>query len=350
MKAEKPTTKTASGNAHRVPPPQKKGGKQSQYGFRRGRSAATALNAAHATWLWGRSKGEVVGFLAFDLTAAFDTISSAQLLPKLEKMGVLGKQLDWFQNYLSGGWQMVEWRGSRSNTAEVNFGCRQGSILGPILFLALVADMPLHVGKDNLVCYADDTEIWVLAKSPDVVASVLEARASSFTSFVASCGLILNTAKTQLMISGQKRGRDFTMMVGGDPIKPSSELKLLGVSFDSALTTRPQQVCLVAAARQRASRIARLAHHLPRGPYLRQLAFGLFYGKLSYAITTIVPPRSDGPPPSALVHAIEVALRDVAWTLAGKKREDRIKMEDLHALANIPTLNELVVKALASEA
>jgi hypothetical protein len=62
-----------------------------QYGFRRGRSAATALNAAHATWLRGRSKGEVVGILAFDLTAAFDTISSAQLLPKLEKMGVLGK-------------------------------------------------------------------------------------------------------------------------------------------------------------------------------------------------------------------------------------------------------------------
>jgi hypothetical protein len=320
-----------------------------QYGFRRGRSAATALNAAHATWLRGRSKGEVVGILAFDLTAAFDTISSAQLLPKLEKMGVLGKQLDWFQDYLSGGRQMVEWRGSRSNTAEVNFGCRQGSILGPILFLALVADMPLHVGKDNLVCYADDTAIWASAKSHDVVASVLEARASSFASYVASCGLILNTAKTQLMISGLKRGQDFTVMVGGDPIKPSSELELLGVSFDSALTTRPQQVRLAAAARQRASRIARLAHHLPRGPYLRQLAFGLFYGKLSYAITTIVPPRSDGPP-SALVHAIEVALRDVARTLAGKKREDRIKMEDLHALANIPTLNELVVKALASEA
>jgi hypothetical protein len=191
---------------------------------------------------------------------------------------------------------MVEWCGSRSNTAEVNFGCRQGSILEPILFLALVADMPLHVGKDNLVCYADDTAIWASAKSPDVVASVLEARASSFASYVASCGLILNTAKTQLMISGLKRGRDFTVMVGGDPIKPSSELELLGVSFDSALTTRPQQVRLAAAARQRASRIARLAHHLPRGPYLRQLAFGLFYRKLSYTITTIVPPQVGRPP------------------------------------------------------
>jgi hypothetical protein len=206
--------------------------------------------------------------------------------------------------------------------------------------------MPLHVGKDNLVCYADDTAIWASAKSPDVVASVLEARASSFASYVASCGLILNTAKTQLMILGLKRGRDFTVMVGGDPIKPSSELELLGVSFDSALTTRPQQVRLAAAARQRASRIARLAHHLPRGPYLRQLAFGLFYGKLSYAITTIVPPRSDGPP-LALIHAIEVALRDVARTLAGKKGRTGSRWK---ALTNIPTLNELVVKALASEA
>jgi hypothetical protein len=86
--------------------------------------------------------GVVVGVLAFDLMAAFDTVDTAVLLPKLEKLGFRGKLLQWFSSYLTGGKQCVAWNGTRLDFVVVRYRVRQGSILGPMLYLIHVADMP----------------------------------------------------------------------------------------------------------------------------------------------------------------------------------------------------------------
>jgi hypothetical protein len=106
-----------------------------------------ALATAHATWLGAAEAGKIIGVLAaFDLSAAFDTLDPAVLIPKLEALGLLGSSLRWFLSYLTGGSQMVDWEGLRSSTAKVHFGVRQSSILGPLLFLIHVADLPDAVG------------------------------------------------------------------------------------------------------------------------------------------------------------------------------------------------------------
>jgi hypothetical protein len=78
-----------------------------QYGFRPKRSCTTALAHAHAGWLTGAKRGQVVGIMAFNLSAAFDTVAAEQLLPKLQSLGVSGRALAWFKSYLTGDSQQV---------------------------------------------------------------------------------------------------------------------------------------------------------------------------------------------------------------------------------------------------
>ena len=74
----------------------------SQYGFLPGRSVTTGLISAQTDWVSAKSKGDFVGVLAFDLSAAFDTIDSIKLIKKLQNIGVKGRPLNWFESYMSG--------------------------------------------------------------------------------------------------------------------------------------------------------------------------------------------------------------------------------------------------------
>jgi hypothetical protein len=156
------------------------------------------------------------------------------------------------------------------NTKMVH-GIRQGAVLSPTLFLALISDMPDFVGFEGLSGYADDTCIWASGSNLEDVKRTLETRAAQFTKYVASCSLVLTASKTQLLISGKRPPFDFTVTVNRANVSPTTELELLAVKIDQNLSFRPQQAHLAVSVRQRASTIARLAHHLPRGPYLKQL-------------------------------------------------------------------------------
>jgi hypothetical protein len=90
-----------------------------QYGFRPKRSCTSALAHAHTGWLTGAQRGQVVGIMAFDLSAASDTVAVEQLLPKLQLLVVSGRALVWFKSYLTGGSQQVSWDGTLSDLIPV---------------------------------------------------------------------------------------------------------------------------------------------------------------------------------------------------------------------------------------
>jgi hypothetical protein len=190
------------------------------------------------------SKSSIVGFLGFDLSAAFDTVSAEQLLPKLERIGISGAELRRFADYLAGGKQYVQWNDACSGLMNLLYGVRQGSILGPLLFLILVANAAEVLGGNNgNVTYADDTSAWVSASTLHEVKAMLETKSADFAQYAMANGPALNSQKTQLLVGGKGVGAgdlvNFSITVDGKTVLPASTFKLLGVKFDSKFSTAP---------------------------------------------------------------------------------------------------------------
>ena len=87
-----------------------------------------------------------------DLSKAFDTLNHNILINKLKFYGVSGISLKWFESYLSQRAQYVEIDGHRSKNKNMKSGVPQGSILGPLLFLIYVNDLPNSSNNLDFLC------------------------------------------------------------------------------------------------------------------------------------------------------------------------------------------------------
>jgi hypothetical protein len=212
--------------------------------------------------------------------------------------------------------------------------------------------LPEFIGKYiGTVMYADDLGIWAVGKNAAEVAKGLESAAGRVTDFTGGNGLHLNAGKTQLMFSGRAGNvDDVSVNVDGTTIRASSSFELLGVKFNRWLTTAQHDLDATNNARQRAYLVARLAHHLPRGHYLRTLASGLVLGKIAHAFPAVATPRlSPQEAQNSAYAATQVAVNDVARTITGTKRSDHVRLDVLLRNAGIPSLNHKLVKAVAME-
>jgi hypothetical protein len=202
------------------------------YGFRPKRSCTSELAHAQAGLLLGAAKGQVVGLMAFDLSAAFDTGAAEQLSPTLQAIGVTGRELRCFLCYMTGGRQSVVWDGTVSSLINVLYGVRQGSILGPRLFIILVSGMAQFPGVEEgeNVMYADDLNVWQTGKNVEEVVRKLREKAALFVEYTRNMGLSMNAAKTQLLLSTHASYvSKVTVDLDGNTILPSNVIELLGV-------------------------------------------------------------------------------------------------------------------------
>ena len=100
-----------------------------------------------------------------DITKAFDRVWHDGLIFKLKKLGIENNLLQWFTNYLSNRQQRVVINGEHSSWGYVKAGVPQGSVLGPLLFLAYINDITENI-QTNIRLFADDTALFVTVDDP----------------------------------------------------------------------------------------------------------------------------------------------------------------------------------------
>ena len=104
--------------------------------------------------------GKQTDLIRLDFSKAFDKVAHEKLISKLHFYGIRGKTLSWVKDFLDSPSQAVVLNGVKSDKIAVSSGAPQGSVLGPILFLAYINDLPDQV-KSRVRLFADDTAIYL---------------------------------------------------------------------------------------------------------------------------------------------------------------------------------------------
>ena len=212
-----------------------------QHGFRNGRSCLTNLLTTLEQWTEIIDEGDCLDIAYLDFRKAFDLVSHEHLLYKMSKYGIDGKILNWVKDFLKNRTQKVVIRGTSSTTREVTSGVPQGSVLGPILFLIFINNLPLEI-ISPLSLFADDSKLFsriVKTKSKSKVVEAdndqkLQKDLNKVVEWAKKWKMEFNVQKCKIMHLGHDNPRKVYSM-DGKVLSTTEEEKDLGVLIDNKL-------------------------------------------------------------------------------------------------------------------
>ena len=236
-----------------------------QSGFRGSYSTDTCLIYLTDYIRSQMAAGKYTGMVLLDLQKAFDTVDHEILCSKLQAMGIHFDSVKWFKSYLSNRQQVVSVNQVESKPMDVTCGVPQGSILGPLLFLCYVNDMPTSVNC-NLLLYADDSALFTSHKDPKIISDVLSRELESCRQWLIDNKLSLHLGKTESILFGSQhklsRVDKFEVSCDGKIINPTNSVKYLGITLDENLKGESIAKSVVKKASGRLSFLYRQGHFL----------------------------------------------------------------------------------------
>ena len=215
-----------------------------QSGFRKNHSTDSALIIMTDTWLRAINDSKLVGCAMIDFKKAFDLVDHKLLLNRLDIYRFSALSLSWFKSYLSNRIQQVVINNSSSKIGDVVCGVPQGSILGPLLFLLFINDLPFSLKKSpiSVDLYADETTLYSTSIDKCTLETNLQNALDSVYTWCLENGMPINTKKTKLMLIASRQKRDslidsdIKITFNDKYLNISSNEKILGVHVDHDLS------------------------------------------------------------------------------------------------------------------
>ena len=280
------------------------------HGFLQNCSTATAIQQIVDFWMKELDKGNLVGTLLLDLSAGFDVIESDILLDKLKDYKFDENTIEWFRSYLKDRFQCVQVESAFSPFLPVKWGVPQGSILGPLLFLIFINELPFIMNmaretinretsdhKDaSIVVFADDNTPMQSAKTLEELKDTLQYKADIIINWFKKNKMVVSGDKTKLLVvkTNASRnnlvGQEIQITVAEDVTEETSSEKILGVVVNNVATWKhhfygdSDNLGLMKELSKRLGMLKKLRRFLTEKKF-KMVLNGLFISKLLYCIT-----------------------------------------------------------------
>ena len=207
-----------------------------QFGFLRGRSTLQQLLIFFNILFSCPSQSDVI---YLDFRKAFDSVAHNELLYKIWKFGIAGNLWLWLRAYLTNRVQFVSIGQSSSSTLPVISGVPQGSILGPVLFLIFINDLPTALLFAKVLLFADDAKcIMPISSLQDCMN--LQSDLSRLTEWCSTWNLFLNEDKCSAFHFKTRLSQiSFNYLINGKVISSKAVVKDLSLTISADLSWRP---------------------------------------------------------------------------------------------------------------